>query len=159
MLKVIIKEEDRAIFAYERYNHPHARIMKKMDVMHLKSKGIDDSMICKIVGICPNTMRSYYQEYMDGGIEKLRAINFYRPQSQLEGYSSSIEEHLKNHPPASISQAVGIIEELTGIKRGDTQVRNFLKSHGFRFRKTGTIPANADTETKKKSCPGSWEKC
>jgi hypothetical protein len=43
------------------------------------------------------------------------------------------------------------IEALTDIKRGDTQVRKFLKDNGFRFRRVGTVPAKVLTEEKKRT--------
>ena len=45
-----------------------------------------------------------------------------------------------------MNEAVAKIEELTGIRRGPTQVRNFLDSLGLRPRKVGMIPAKADVE-------------
>ncbi|MBA1341833.1 MAG: hypothetical protein C5S40_06785 [ANME-2 cluster archaeon] len=38
------------------------------------------------------------------------------------------------------------IEELTGIKRSENRVREFLKSIGMKPRKIGSIPAKADPE-------------
>ena len=38
------------------------------------------------------------------------------------------------------------IEELTGVKRSENRVREFLKSIGMAPRKVGTIPAKADSE-------------
>jgi hypothetical protein len=55
---------------------------------------------------------------------------------------------LKKNHPQSISEAAAKIEALTGIKRGETQVRKFLKDKGFRFRRVGTVPAKALTEKK-----------
>ena len=42
------------------------------------------------------------------------------------------------------------IEELTGIKRSETQIRKFLISIGLRPRKIGMIPAKADPEVQEK---------
>jgi hypothetical protein len=103
-------------------------------------------------------MRSYYKEYIEGGIEKVKEINFYRPQTEMFAYASSIESHLEAHPPASISQASAMIAELTGIKRSVTQTRSFLKSLGFSFRKAGAIPSKAITEEKKRNSEYIWTK-
>jgi transposase len=103
-------------------------------------------------------MRSYLQEYLDGGIEKVRELNFYRPKSDLATYSSGIEAHLRANLPISIAHTSSIIEELTGIKRGITQTRNFVKSLGFSFRKTGAIPSKAMTEGKKRNNENFWTK-
>ena len=60
-------------------------------------------LICRIGGVSPNTMRSYLKEYIEGGIEKVQEINFYRPKSDLTTYTSSIEAYLKENPPTSMN--------------------------------------------------------
>ena len=158
MIQIKFSDEDIKIFQYERFHHPHPHVMRKMEVLFLKSLGLSQAMICLISGVSPNTIRAYFKEYMEGGIEKIKELNFYRPKSILASCSSSIESYLKAHPPISISQAAGMIEELTGIKRGITQTRQFLKSLGFSFRKTGAIPNKALTEEKKTNSESFWTK-
>ena len=60
-----------------------------------------------------------------------------------------MEKYFEANPPQSVTEAAAKIEALTGMKRGETQVRKFLKDTGFRFRKAGTVPAKALTEGKK----------
>jgi transposase len=42
------------------------------------------------------------------------------------------------------AEAASRIKELTGIERGITQVKRFMKKQGFCYRKMGHIPAKAD---------------
>jgi hypothetical protein len=63
--------EEKAIFHYERFNHPHPRVQIRMEVMY--------------------TVRKYIKEYEEGGIEKLKEINFYRPKSELLEYKETLE--------------------------------------------------------------------
>jgi len=131
---------------YERYNHPHPRVQRKMNVVYLKSQGMSHKEIERIERICGNTLLSYLREYHEGGIERLKEIRFYSPKSELEKHSKSIEDYFKEHPPATINEAVAKIEELTGIKRKRERIRVFLKQLGFAPRKVGMIPAKADSE-------------
>ena len=158
MIQIKFSEEDIKIFRYERFHHPHPHVMRKMEVLFLKSLGLSQAMICLIAGVSPNTIRAYFKEYLEGGIEKVKELNFYRPKSLLATCTLSIESFLKEHPPISISQAAGMIEELTGIKRGITQTRQFLKSLGFSFRKVGAVPNKALTEEKKTNNESFWTK-
>jgi len=158
MIQIKFTEEDIKIMQYDRYHHPHPHVMRKMEVLLLKSLDIPHGSICQIAGVSPNTMRTYFKEYLEGGIEKVKEINFYRPQSDLSAHALSIEAHLIAHPPASVSQASVMIEELTGIKRGITQTRNFLKLLGFSFRKVGSVPSKAITEEKKTNNESIWTK-
>ena len=144
---------------YERFNHPHPRVQLKMEVVYLHGLNcLSDDLICKIADICDNTRRSYLKQYREGGIDRLKEVNFYRPSSELKDYSGKIEEYFTENPPTSISQASAIIEKMTGIKRCETQVRKFLKSMNFRYLKSYSVPAKALTEEKKKNNESFWKK-
>jgi transposase len=158
MLKIDIPASDVQLLRQERYHHPHPRVMLKMDVLYLKGLGYPNEDIIKITGVCDNTMRDYWKQYEEGGIERLKEVNFYRPSSDLNEYSGTIEKYFTDNPPTSISEAVVKIAELTGIKRGETQTRKFLKSLGFRHIKACSIPAKALTEEKKTSKEIFWKK-
>ena len=151
MLKINIPESELELLKFERYNHPHPRVMIKMDVVYLKGLGFSNDEILKITGVCGNTMREYWKQYQLGGVERLKEVNFYRQGSDLQEYSETIENCLQEKPPSSIKEAVAIIEKLTVIKRGETQVRKFLKQLGFKHIKTCSIPAKALTEEKKRT--------
>jgi len=131
---------------YERYHHPHPRVQMRMEALYLKSKGFAHGVICDIVGICPNTLRAYFQLFLKGGIEKLKELNFRRPESELANHRSSIEQFFKEIPPASVKEAVSEIEKLTGIKRSNTQVQKFMKRIGMKRLKIGAIPGKADVD-------------
>jgi transposase len=158
MIQIEFPAEDIKIFRHERFHHPHPHVMRKMEVLFLKSLGLSHTLICLIAGVSPNTMRAYFKEYVSGGIEKIKTLNFHSPKSLLSTFTSGIESYLESHPPLSVSQAVAMIEELTGIRRGITQTRKFLKSLGFSFRKAGAIPAKALTEEKKTNSMSFWAK-
>jgi len=50
---------------YERYNHPHRRVQRKMEALLLKSEEIAHKKIAKLTGICPNTLRNYLKDYQN----------------------------------------------------------------------------------------------
>ena len=156
MIQVNIKEEDKKVFAKERYEHPHPRVNQRMDCLHLKAKGFSNKDICIILGICNNTLLSYFKMYNMGGVERLREINFNRPKSEMEKYLNEIKQYFIANPPASISEAAAKIKEITGIERHETQVRKFLKHLGFRCLTVGVVPAKALTEEKKTNKKNIW---
>ena len=137
-------EEDRKILNHERFHHPHPRVQLKMEVLWLKSQNLPLKLICKLANISPNTLRTYCEQYQNGGVEKLKEINFNQPKSELESHKMTIRQYLEVNPPANINQAAQQIENLTGIKRSPSQIRKFLKSIGMRCLKVGAIPAKAD---------------
>jgi len=47
---------------------------------------------------------------------------------------------------------MGKIEELTGLKRSQTQIRKYLLNIGFKCRQVGVIPAKANVEQHYQKC-------
>jgi transposase len=111
----------------ERYSHPVPLVQRRMEALWLKSHDLPHAQIAQLVGVCDNTLRDYFQLYQDGGIDGLKTVRFYRPQSDLCNHITSLEAYFREHPPATIKKAQCDIETLTGIKRSPTQVRTFLK--------------------------------
>jgi transposase len=116
---------------YERYHHPVPLVQRRMEVLWLKSNGLSHALIAQLGRISENTMREYFRLYEQGGVAKLREVNFYHPQSQLNVHISSLEEYFKEHPVATIKEAQSKIKELTGIERSETQIREFFKKNSI----------------------------
>jgi transposase len=116
---------------YELYHHPIPLVQRRMEVLWLKSHDLPHATIANLGGVSENTMREYFQLYEEGGIEKLKEVNFYRPESKLCAHITSLEAHFRENPPAIIKEAQSEIEAITGIKRSETQVREFLKKTAF----------------------------
>ena len=95
-------------------------------------------------------------EYQSGGIEKLKEINFCGPQSKLDEHAITIENYFKEHPPATIKEAMAKIEELTGLKRSEVQIWKFLKRIGLKCRKVGMIPSKVDIEKQETFKKKNW---
>src|SRR5947209_14990324 len=146
MLQLSFTQEEIHELDYQRYHHPHPRVQRKMEALLLKAKGLPHHQIACCVGVCENTMRSYFKQYQNGGVEALKRLEFRRPTSDLEAYHESIEAYFQQHPATTIPQAVKGIEQLTGIKRSPTQVGIFLKKLGLKRLKTSAIPAKCDIE-------------
>jgi transposase len=146
MINLEFTEKEKNLLYYERFHHPHPRVQLKMEVLWLKSQKIPHKKICQLAGISPNSLLTYFKHYQEGGIEKLKEINFYRPTSELEFQRETIKNYFEKNPPATINEAVCKIEKLTGIKRSPTQVRKFLKSMGMKCLKVGSLPSKADPD-------------
>lgn len=151
MLRIDFSEEDINELNHERFHHPHPRVALKMEVLYLKSLKLSHNEICRIAKVNENTLLSYLRAYKKGGVEKLKELSFYRPQSKLLDYKGSIENYFRENPPSTTKEAQSRIEELTGIKRGLTQTRTFMKKIGLKQIKVGTIPSKAMTDEKKKN--------
>ena len=144
MDKVEFTTTERDALRYWRFHHPHPRVQLKMEALYLKSQGLAPADICRLCSISKPTFYRYLHTYHDGGIAALKEVPFYRRQSPLAAYRTSIEADFRQRPPASVAEAAARIADLTGLERGPTQVRQFFKSLGMKPRKVGQIPAKAD---------------
>src|SRR5262245_9185511 len=134
-------KEDLAAIAHDRYYHPHPRIQRKMEVLWLKSHNLPHAQIATLAGVSRATVQRYLDEYREGGLIRVRQFRWRKPEAALVEHTFPLEEYFWDHPPHSARQAAAVIEQQTGVRRGLTQVRSFLKSHlGLRWTKVGSIP-------------------
>src|SRR5262245_24785729 len=133
--------DDRNALAHDRYHHPDPRVQRKMEVLWLKSHGLDHDQIAAYADVSRRTVQRYLDQYLEGGLPRLRRCRRHRPHSALAEHQGSLEEYFLKHPVRSAKQARAVIEQRTGIRRGLSQVRHFLKDRlGLRWRKVGAIP-------------------
>lgn len=116
---------------YQRYHHLVPLVQRRMEALLLKAHDLHHNEIEAIVDVTGNTLREYFELYQQGGIEKLKEINYYQPEGALVKHIVSLEAYFREHPPASIKEAQKAIEDLTGVKRSETQVREFLKKNSI----------------------------
>jgi transposase len=141
MRTITFTAEERRDLAHDRYHHPDPRVQRKMEVLWLKSHGLNHDDIAAYADVSRRTVPRYLDEYLEGGLPRLRRCPGHHPQSLLVEHESSLEEYFREHPPRSTQQARALIEQRTGVRRGLSQVRHFLKDHlGLRWRKVGAIP-------------------
>ncbi len=146
MIQIEFTEEEIEQLHHERLRHPHPRVRQRCEVVYLKALEFPHKEIGRIMRLSQPTVRSYLKMYQESGLEKLKELNFYQPTSELNAHREEIKAEFEAHPPATANEAAERIEKLTGIRRSPTQVREFLKRMGMKWRKVGHIPAKADPE-------------
>lgn len=114
---------------YQRYNHPAPLVQRRMEAVWLKGRGLEHGQIAELVGVTENTIRDYFELYQQGGIEKLKELNYSGSESKLDEHIRSLESYFCEHPPASIKEVQHKIELITGVKRSETQIAEFLKKN------------------------------
>jgi transposase len=115
----------------ERYHHPLLLVQRRMEALWLKSQGLPHGQIAQLVNITENTLRDDFQLYQEGGVERLKEVAIQGLESALRDHYASLEAYFRAHPPATIKEAQSKIEALTGIKRSETQVWEFLKKNSI----------------------------
>jgi transposase len=151
MRTINLSTSETDMLNYERYHYPDPVIQKRLHAVYLKAKlGRPNKEISHIVDASRNSISNWLDIYESDGFEGLCKLGYGTNTSELQQHATSILDSFKTAPPMNSAEAVCRIEELTGIKRGVTQVIKFMKRQGFRYRKMGHIPAKADQEKQRK---------
>ena len=145
LTKLNLSEEEIQMLNYERFHYPCPKIQKRIHAIYLKAgHDMSNSHIGKILDIHYNRVSKYVEMYIAGGFEEICKTNYPTRVGEMELHKDTIIENLNQNPVCSIAEAISRIKELTGIERKPTQVRMFLKKHGFKCRKMASIPGKLD---------------
>ena len=138
--RVQLTEGEQRIVNEERTNHLNVRVRDKMLTIWLLHCGLTRQKAAEIVGVSRATVQRYLDAYCQGGLDGLRRLNVKRPVSELTAYRDIIRASFEEQPVCTIAQACDRIEKLTGLRRGPTQVRKFLKDLGLKWQRIRAIP-------------------
>lgn len=156
MLRIEFIAKDIETLGYERLHHPHPRVQQKMWTVWMKAQGMPHHTICQLASISENTLRSYLHEFLDGGVERLKELSFYKPTPALDAHRVALEAFFRENLPMSAAHAREEICRLTGVRRGLTQTREYLHRLGLDFRKAGAVPAKADPKVQDEFKKNYW---
>ena len=139
-LRVRLTEEEQRLVNEERTSHPNERIRERMLVLWLLHSGVTRQKAAEIVGVGRATVQRYVAAYRDGGLDGLRRWDPNRPESEMAAYRALIRESFEKQPVPTVAEACERIFQLTGLRRGPSQVRKFLKGLGLKFQRVRVIP-------------------
>ena len=153
MIKIFFtkKNQDKLFhnFTYEE----HSKTRQKNFVLYLKSFGLKHKEIIGISRISEQTLLNYLKEYKNKGIDSFEKHRWKGQVSQLLKFKDLIENDFEKNPPKTTTEAQYRIEQLTGIKRSPTQIREFMKKKlALKYLKAGSIPGNGKDDDYEKEC-------
>ena len=129
MTRLTFSESERQALRQERFEHPHPRVQKRMDVLWYLSLGETYFSAARLGDVSEATVDRYVAIYRARGIEGLKQFDWTGMPSELVPHQASLEELFRLDPPHTTAEACRRIEAATGVKRGLTQVRRFFKKH------------------------------
>jgi transposase len=127
MRRFTFTPEDLAAIRHDRYQHPHPRVQQRMEVLWLKSQGLSHEEIARLADVSRRSVQRYLDIFAAGGLEGLRRLPWKGKANELASHQGALEDYFLENPPRSSRDAQAAIERQTGIRRGLTQVRAFLK--------------------------------
>jgi hypothetical protein len=82
--------------------------------------------------------------YSEGGLERVRQLNYSFPRHELEPVLDQVEQVLDQSNCSTVDDAREILKTCFAYNRSNEAVRQLLHQLGFRRRKTGTFPGKVD---------------
>ena len=156
MIQVIISLEDQEKINSERFRHHDPIVARHLHVLYCKSLKMPHQEICNFVDISRRALGEVLKQYIQGGLAAVMQTKWKGKRFVLDDHREIIEQHFRTHPPESVKVAASEIEKLTGIKRGQTQIRTFLHKIGMEPRKVAGIPAKADPAKQEEFKKKAW---
>ncbi len=138
--RVRLTEEEQRIVAAERESHPESHVRRKMLALWSLHCGLKRSQAVQVAGVGLATIERYVAAYRDGGLDGLRRWNVRGPVSDLAAYRDVIRALFENQPVRTTAEACERIYQLTGLRRGLSQTRKFLKDLGLKWQRVRALP-------------------
>jgi transposase len=124
-----------------RYGHPHPRVQQRCWVLWLVSRGLSLQQASDLAGVSRISGWRYGNVYRERGLEGLLAEQWDGPESGLMPHAATLEARFAEQPPHTVAEAVDRIEQLTGVRRGKSQVHQFLRNTlGLSWQRTAAVP-------------------
>ena len=140
-LRIQLTESEQRIVEAERETHRDPVVRRRLWVLWLLHFGLKREQAAKIVGVAVSSVQRDVSLYRQGGLEALRTSGReYQPTSELAAHREIIRQSLEQQPARTIAQACQRITDLTGVERGPTQVRRFLKGLGLKWQCVRALP-------------------
>lgn len=139
-LRVVLSGDEQRVVNEERESHPAPHVRRKMLVLWSLHCGLKRVQAAKVAGVGRSTVERYVAAYRVDGLAGLRRYGGQGPVSDLAAYRDMIRKSFEQQPVSTIAEACVRIEQLTGLKRGLSQVRQFLKEMGLKWQRLRAIP-------------------
>ena len=141
MRRFEFSEDVLAEIERDRFRHPDPLVQRRMEVLWLKAHGETHVRIAELAGLSRATVQRVLDQYETGGVQAVRTFYWHVPSSELTPHRSLLEAEFRQRPPHTVAEACERIEQLTGVRRGPTRVREFLReTMGLRWRKVAAVP-------------------
>ena len=157
MLQLNLGKAETQRLKYESFYYPCPVVQKRIHAVYMKATvKASNSTIGLLSGLNRQSVGHWIHIYQTDGFDALCQFNYGTNKSQLENHSVSIFQSFAERPPMSSCEAKSRIEELTGISRSPTQVRNFMKHQGLRSSKPAIFRPRPMLRNKKNGLKQPW---
>lgn len=130
--RMVLSAEQQRMVNEERESHPNVRVRQRMLVLWTLHCGLTREKTAEVAGMGRATVERIVAAFREGGLDSVRQWNVKGPASEMAGYRDVIRKSFDGDPVRTVAEAADRIEKLTGLRRGPTQVRKFMKHLGLK---------------------------
>jgi transposase len=125
----------------DRYEHADPAVRRRMEALWLKAKGEKHERVAELAGCSRPTVQRLLDTYLAGGLSAVRTYHWKAPVGALAPHRDLLAAEFDERPPHTTAEACERIEKLTGVRRSESRVREFMRDElGLGWRKTGAVP-------------------
>jgi len=136
-----LNPEDRQQVEQLRYGHPDPHCQERCWLLWLLEHDLPNAQAENLVGVSRTTAWRWRQTYQAEGLSGLLTRAVPARTAALLPQAQTLAADFHQHPPHTVAEAAERIEQRTGIRRGLTQVRWFLRhTLGLRWRRAAAVP-------------------
>lgn len=140
-LRIVLTDEEQRLVQRERDSHPSVTVRRRLLVIWSLHCGLLREQAATVADVDLSTVQRDVRLYRQGGLSALLESGPKTlPTSELVQHADRIRQSLEQQPVRTIAEACARIETLTGLKRGPTQVRRFLKKMGLKWQMIRALP-------------------
>jgi transposase len=103
-------------------------------------KGVTRQKAAEIAGVGRATVQRFVAAFRDGGLDALRRWDPHQPESEMATSRDLIRESFEKQPARTVAEAGERIFQLTGLRRGPSHVRKFVKDLGLKYQRVRVVP-------------------
>jgi transposase len=133
-----------------RFHHPCPAVQRRIEAVVLAAFGLPRKTIAEVLGLHVNSVTDFVVMYKEGGLERLERWREGDVDRERGDFDRQTRDYWDKNPPASLREAAAHLEKVTGVRRGLTAVRGYVRRLGFRYRKAGGVPGKADLEAQER---------
>jgi transposase len=136
-----LNPEDRPQVQELRFQHPDPHCQQRCWLLWLLEHDLTNAQAEDLVGVSRTTAWRWRQTYQAEGLSGLLTRAVPERTGALLPQAATLAEDFRHQPPHTVAEAAARIEQRTGLRRGRTQVRQFLRhTLGLRWRRAAAVP-------------------
>ena len=132
---------DRAQVQHLRYYHPDPHCQQRCWLLWLLDQHLPLGQAETLTGIARTTSWRWRQAYQTQGLDAVLTRDLPQRTKALTPHAQTLAADFQQQPPHTVAEAAERIAQRTGVQRGHTQVRAFLRhTLGLRWRRAAAVP-------------------